>query len=67
VLEEDYLSAVIKGIEPGLWINSDPTITLSVAKNSSRAVLANSGWLHDAFLVRNHTHRAMSDNGDSPI
>ena len=56
MLEKDYLSAVIKGVEPGLRVNSDPSVTFSVTKNSSRAVLANSRGLHDAFLVRNHAH-----------
>jgi len=67
VLEEDYLSAIIKGVEPGLRVNGDSSVTLSVPQNSPWAILANSRGLHDAFLVGNHAHRAMSDHRDPAV
>lgn len=67
MLEEDYLSAIIESVEPSLWVDSNTSITLSMAHDPSRSILANSGGLHDALLMTDDSNRAMSDDAHTPL
>jgi hypothetical protein len=67
MLEEDYLCAIIKSIEPSLRVDGYATVALAMSQDPSRAILANSGWLHDALLVGDHSHRAVGDHADSAL